>query len=330
MQDIMMRCFSIFMPYAYKETQNVMTDDSIDFAHYTSAETLLKILDGAGPNNPPKIWMRNVRTMNDVDEIYHGYDRIQAALNDGGRNDRLKAAFESINLDATTSALTSFHSHWDNHLTHTYITCMTAHDELENKFGRLSMWRAYGKNTVGAAIILNKTPFFTPSDILGAYSSPVAYHTDEKLASEIDQVIYNIETNKDWLKTVDPECIGFYIFNMFSFGVTCLKHPGFREEKEWRIIFNPKMRDNGTIPHTTQSVDGAPQKIYTLEMKDIHIGEDSLTGISPDALIKRVIIGPSQLQGTVREAMIEALTKVGVTNAEKRVVLSTIPMRVAI
>lgn len=330
MQDVMMRCFSIFMPYAFKEVQRVMTDDSIEFAHYTSAETLLRILDRTNPDNPPKIWMRNARVMNDVDEIYHGYDRIEKALQEGDRNDRLQAAFESINLEETSKALTSFRSHLDNHLAHTYITCMTVHDDLENKFGRLSMWRAYGQNTVGAAIILNKTPFFTPSDVLAAYTSPVAYHTDEQLGREIDQVIHNIETNKDWLKTVDPEFIGFYIFNMFSFGVTCLKHPGFREEKEWRIIFNPKMRDEGTIPYVTQSVGGAPQKIYTLEMKDIHKEEDSLTGISPDALIKRVIIGPSQMQATVREAIVEALTEAGVTNAHERVVLSDIPLRVAI
>lgn len=330
MQDVMMRCFSIFMPHAFRETQKVMTDDSIEFAHYTSAETLLRILDRTNPDNPPKIWMRNARVMNDVEEIYHGYDRIEAALQDGGRNDRLKTALESINADATNEALTTFRSHLDNHLAHTYITCMTAHDELENSVGRLSMWRAYGQNTVGAAIILNKVPFFTPSDVLAAYTSPVAYHTDTELGREIDQIVHNIEANKDWLKSVDPEFIGFYIFNMFSFGVTCLKHPGFREEKEWRIIFNPKMRDKGTIPYITQSVGGTPQKIYTLPMKDIYTDADSLTGISPDSLIKRVIIGPSQFQSTTREAIIEALSQAGVTNAEKRVVLSTIPLRVAI
>ncbi|WP_080697278.1 DUF2971 domain-containing protein [Brucella intermedia] len=330
MQDAMMRCFSIFMPHAFRETQKVVSNDGIDFAHYTSAATLLDILRGATDDNPPKIWMRNARVMNDVDEIYHGYDRIEAALREGDRNDRLKAALESINPDATNEALTTFRSHLDNHLAHTYIACMTAHDELENKIGRLSMWRAYGQNTIGVAVILNKAPFFTPSDVLAAYTSPVAYHTDEELGREIDQIIQNVETNRNWLKSIDPEMIGFYIFNMFSFGVTCLKHPGFREEKEWRIIFNPKMRDKGTIPSITQSVGGAPQKIYTLPMRDVHLDGDSLTGISPDALIKRVIIGPSQVQGTVREAIVEALAQAGVTNADKRVFLSNIPLRVAI
>lgn len=112
--------------------------------------------------------------------------------------------------------------------------------------------------------------------------------------------------------------------------MTCLKHPGFREEKEWRIIFNPKMRDKGTIPHIRQSVGGAPQKIYTLIMKDIHQNDDSLTGISPNDLIKRIIIGPSQMQGTVREAIVDALTQAGVTDADERVFLTDIPLRVTI
>lgn len=329
MEDAM-RCFSIFMPHAARETENAINSESLDFAHYTSADTLMHILDGGTESNPPKIWMRNARVMNDVDEVRHGYRRIEASLNRDDRNKRLVEALESVNLEATQEALYIFRTHFENHLDQTYITCMTTHDELENKIGRLSMWRAYGKDSIGVAVVLNKTPFLTPSDVLGAYTSPVAYHTDEELDRDIDQVIQNVNENRDWLKSIDPEFVKGNIFGMFSFGVTCLKHPGFREEKEWRIIFNPKMRDNGTIPHIRQTVGGAPQKIYTLQMKDVHKGGESLTGISPDALIKRVIIGPSQMQATVREAIVDALTQAGVSEADKKVLCSDIPLRVAI
>lgn len=217
MQD-MMRCFSIFMPYASRETQKVIDSDSLDFAHYTSADTLMHILNGGGEGNPPKIWMRNARVMNDVEEVRHGYRRIEASLNRNDRYKRLVDALESINHEATYQALNIFKSHFENHLDQTYITCMTTHDELENKIGRLSMWRAYGQSNIGVAIVLNKTPFVTPSDVLGAYTSPVAYHTDDELDQDVDKVIQNVRENRDWLKSIDPEIVKANIFGMFSFG----------------------------------------------------------------------------------------------------------------
>jgi hypothetical protein len=329
MQDAM-RCFSIFMPHAARETANAINSESFDFAHYTSADTLMRILDGGSENNPPKIWMRNARAMNDVEEVRHGYRRIEASLNRDDRNKRLVEALESVNQEAAQQAFYIFRSHFENHLDQTYITCMTTHDELENKIGRLSMWREYGKGSVGVAVVLNKAPFLTPSDALGAYTSPVAYHTDHELDADIETVIQNVNENREWLQSIDPDLVKENIFGMLSFGVTCLKHPGFREEREWRIIFNPKMRDKGAIPKIRQTVNGAPQNIYTLQMKDILTENDSLTGITPDALIKRVIIGPAQSQVMVREAIAEALTHAGVTNAHERVFLSDIPLRVTV
>lgn len=38
---------------------------------------------------------------------------------------------------------------------HSYITCFSEHLESEDKYGRLSMWRGYGKGT-GIALVLKK------------------------------------------------------------------------------------------------------------------------------------------------------------------------------
>ncbi len=43
--------------------------------------------------------------------------------------------------------------------------------------------------------------------------------------------------------------------------------------------------------------------------------------------IARLIIGPSNYPGQVKEAMIDAMSQAGVTNAADRIVISDIPLR---
>lgn len=69
------------------------------------------------------------------------------------------------------------------------------------------------------------------------------------------------------------------------FAIVSIKHPGFREEKEWRLICfdSDKTKKNVFLDTKIVVINGVPQKIYTLNIKKI----------LPE-LLAHAIIGPTQ------------------------------------
>lgn len=317
------RLMSIFMPRALKSYARVSAENGPDFVHYTSAANALKILSGP----VPLVWMRNARCMNDVSEVFHGLDRIKHTLGQNDRFSRLLAAVKSCSPAVADRIFPLFDGHVPNILGSTYITCVSEHNAAtEDQYGRLSMWRAYGQGSIGTAIVLNKEPLFSSTDALNSYSSPVAYLDDEELATDLENIIENISKERHWLASHGDNVLETRLFSMLLFAVTCLKHPGFKEEREWRIIHNPRLFPSKVLLKSTETIAGVPQKIYKIPLQDIP-GPTGISGISPEKLIKRVIIGPSNYSATIFDAVVDALEGAGVTDAFKRVHVSDIPLR---
>ncbi len=313
---------SIFMPRAMGSFAQIAQPSGPDFVHYTSAENFINITKG----KPPSIWMRNAKCMNDISEIHHGLERIGIALAGNNRFDRLKQALNNCHDGAGDEAISIFNSHLPNFLNDTYITSVSVHPHSENNIGRLSMWRAYGQGSVGVAIVLNKEPFLSETNYLQAFSSPVAYINDEELASDLEAIIANIEHQRTYLASKDKvEFIGM-IFNMLKFGVICMKHPGFSEEQEWRIIHTPSTANKRSLESSIETVGGIPQRVFKIALKD-YTENNAAFDISPNNLIKRVIIGPSNYPEIIRDAAIDALGSIGVLRPQDRVVISDIPLR---
>lgn len=315
---------SIFMPTAMKELERLKESCKLDFVHYTSAENFLNIFNCSAP----AIWMRNARCMNDVSEIEHGLSRISLALKNDNRLERLKKALNSCHQQLGENSIAYFESHLNGFWNDTYITCVSVHDaDKENDTGRLSMWRAYGQGSIGVAIVLDKSPFFSNTNYFEAFSSPVAYIDDQVLGDDIDTIISGIEDNQEWLSSLPVKYLYELVFNMLKFGIICLKHKGFEEEKEWRIIYTPTTRvGNSPLEDVTVTVSGVPQRVYKIALKD-YTSEQGAFDISPNSLVKRVIIGPSNYPEVIKDAVVDTLNKAGVIEAEKRVVISDIPLR---
>lgn len=313
---------SIFMPRAMGAYSQIAQPLGPDFVHYTSAENFINITK----SKPPSIWMRNAKCMNDISEIHHGLERIDAALGNNKRFDRLKEALNNCHEGAGDEAFSIFKSHLPNFLNDTYITSVSVHHHYENDIGRLSMWRAYGQGSVGVAIVLNKAPFLSDTDYLQAFSSPVAYINDEELASDLETIIANIEHQRAYLTSKSKSDFISMIFNMLKFGVICMKHPGFSEEQEWRIIHTPTTSSKRPLESSIETVGGIPQRIFKITLKD-YTENNVAFDISPNNLIKRVIIGPSNYPEIIRDAAIETLGNIGVVQPQDRVVISDIPLR---
>jgi hypothetical protein len=104
-----------------------------------------------------------------------------------------------------------------------------------------------------------------------------------------------------------------------------LKHEGFSEEREWRVIHAPNRMPSDNLESSIETIAGVPQRIYKIPLRsDPSAG---LTGLDLDQLIDRIIIGPTQFPWVMFEAFSSALTDAGVKNSASRIAISQIPVR---
>lgn len=186
------------------------------------------------------------------------------------------------------------------------------------------MWRAYGCGT-GVALVINGAVMFGNTHVLQVFSSPVAYERPDTVAEQLNKIATNISNDVDFLGGVGRDNVKQAVFNMFLFGILCTKHPGFHEEREWRAIASPRIYPT---PHCTFSIEviyGTPQRVLKLDLKNYP--DQGLVGLAISDLIDRIIIGPCQFPSIIRAAFIELLERIGVPAADKKVVISNIPLR---
>jgi len=303
----------------FGSTEPQPEDIILKCAHYTSAEAALKIIQ------TKSLWMRNTNCMSDYREVQHGYSILQDFFS---KESNMKSFIEALDLCAPgsgTEAIKLFDQLSQSIRFGTYIASMSAHDETENKHGRLSMWRAFGNNPARVAIVLKIPWFSVGARALNIMFGPVAYLTNDQAHKEMYAVIENIHKNCDFLRTVERQRIVDIVFNMLVVQAVCSKHEGFKEEQEWRAIYSPNMRPSNLVKPLIEPVTGVPQMIYRLPFDGAI--DPILADIDFAQLFDRLIIGPTQFPVVMAEAFANALRAAGVSDLENRIVWSEIPIR---
>jgi hypothetical protein len=313
--EIAKKLSGIFMPYASQRREKFV-DAGGRFAHYTSAAAALSIIKSKS------IWMRNTTCMADYSEVQHGIAKLR-----GQENLKLLLKWLDENVaGAGAEAIKLFDGWWRDTQFGTFISSISEHDSDEDAHGRLSMWRAFGgSSTARVAFVLKIPASPTVGQILNIFISPVAYFTNDKLSTEIDTVIANVKKSVAFLNDADRQRLISTIFYMLITGTVCLKHEGFHEEREWRIVYNPKRMPSALMTSSIETVDGVPQIVYKLP-----IGggpPDDLNDISVASMLNRIIIGPSAYPWAMYEAFVSALSDAGVADASSKVFVSGIPLR---
>jgi Protein of unknown function (DUF2971) len=198
-------------------------------------------------------------------------------------------------------------------------------DASEDLYGRLSMWRAFGGNAARVAIIF-KIPYQTPAAIaLNIIFSPVSYLTEPEIQDVFREVIGNINREQEFLRSVSQHELVATVFIMLISSVTCLKHRGFLEEREWRVVYAPMRQSSPFITRMTREVAGVPQPVYQLPLdKSV---SPILKDIDLPQMFDRLIIGPSPYPWPIYQAFVDILTRAGVPDASERVWASRIPIR---
>lgn len=307
---------ALFFPYATERGKKAKESGG-RFVYYTTAEVATRILLSS------EMWMRNALLMNDFGEVRHGFNCVDYALK-GPCGEILAEALNSPfpGLYEEVKVMLSDHSFIIG--AETYMTCLSEHLTDEDQRGRLSMWRAYGGST-GVAIVMNGDVMFSASDALRAYSSPVFYGDAEAFAAEFMKTANSLRQNPQLLSALGREDVKSTVFEILRFAVLCTKHPGFHEEREWRVIASPRLNPSPRLTQSVELVRGVPQLVLKIKLENVP--EEGLVGLAPPELLNRIIIGPCEFPIPIFQAFDELLTRLGVSDPQKKVFISDIPLR---
>ena len=311
------KALEIFSPYYLAKVQNIATD-GIRFIQYTSAEAAMGIIKNQ------EVWLRNITCMNDYSEVEHGLKCLLKAFHSEHAGRDFKALLNSIFPDIIDEFINIFDSWLPWLKTNTYIACVSEHPVTENKYGRLSMWRAYGGDRP-VALLLNKEPFLAETDVFHAYSSPVAYLDPDEFSKEFNDLSLRIENHRDFISKLGRAKVIGYMFDFFKNSVLCVKHPGFKEEQEWRVVYNPEHKKSQFVSSEIVSIDRIPQEIHKIPLVDIP--KHGFTGATINDFIHKIIIGPCDQQNILGQTFVKLLRDAGCENAHTKIHYSGIPLR---
>jgi len=306
----------VFFPIACKAA-SLAKQAGNRFAYYTTAEVAYQVIQ------KKRIWMRSTTTMNDYMEIQYGRDLLLTAI-DSGPGKALKGALDTYHQDLFEEVWQLVLAWLPGFKFDTFITCVSEHYASEDELGRLSMWRAYGGKT-GVALVINGAAFDLQTNALGAYSSPVSYFDQAQFSNAMNEVAANIANSKEFVSSLPRDVLKNAMFTVFRFAVLCTKHPGFAEEKEWRIVASPALNQSALLESEIAVVRGVPQPIQKIPLENYP--DQGVSGLAVPELIDRVIIGPCEFPHVTARALWAALHQAGVADPASLIVESNIPLR---
>lgn len=305
------------MPYATREKKRVR-DEQKRFVHYTTAESAVKII------RSQQFWMRNVRCMVDYSEVVHGRNCIESILSNETHREPLKRLLNECHSGIYEAVIERYLEQRDWIAAETYVGSLSEHSENE-AHGRLSMWNSFGRSAPTAALVLNVSLDEAEGEGVGILFSPVGYLNDDEILEEFLSVIKNVEANKDYIKSIPYEYAFGYFLMMIIMAATCLKHEGFKEEREWRALHIPTLFDSPKIQKEIEYISGIPQIVSKLPL--VNFPELGVSDLDLNSLLYKVIVGPTPYALPISTAIKVAMNEVGVIDSANKVVISGIPIR---
>lgn len=314
------RFMEVFHPYATKRLIEVH-EKNLRFVHYTSAAVAHEIIE------KKKVWMRQASCMNDYLEIEHGLDCVAAAYR-GDHGQRLKAFLDGKFPGISQEIEKKYDEIQPKLRFETYITCLSEHAgegfEEEDKYGRLSMWRAYGRGT-GVALVMDQSALWETTTQLGIFTTPVAYLDDVSFAEQMGILATNLEANADFLASIGRDVVRDSVVNAFATAAVSTKHPGFKEEREWRVV---QMATTGfpcPLEKPIKVISGAPQQVLLIDLAGQ--APTSMPSLTVPSLLDRLIIGPTAFPIPQHRAFGRALWEAGIADPWGKIVVSHLPLR---
>jgi hypothetical protein len=289
-------------------------------AHYTSIETLENIV------RSDQLWFSNPLYMNDVDELRFGIREGAARF---FNSKEIKESLSGIQLGLLYEYFNNHLNQFTNeHALDVYAFCLSQHDEITNPDGLLSMWRGYGSNGNGAAIVFDTAKLENlPSSSL--LIGPVKYGSEQERTDWIDNKLKAFADLLVKLKLEDKHLYlaAYAIFERIKQFAIFTKHYGFSEEKEWRVVyFKERDKDAKLSSMLSYSIGGngvEPKLKLKLESIEGHVQD----GISLVNIVHQIILGPGISKPLAKAAFERMLEKIDKAELKSKVLASTIPFR---
>lgn len=290
-------------------------------AHYTSIITLESILKFN------QLWLSNPLFMNDHEELRFGlqvaeqefmiHDGIRKACGKSENHEQLIARFQEKLRQIGTE-----------HAFDTYISCFSLHNPSDDRDGKLSMWRGYGGNGDGVALVFD-TNAIKETDTNFLILAKVRYQSRQQRAEWIRRKLdlfaelmtqYQLSSSEYWI-AIDSLLERLKVYSIFT------KHHGFREEQEWRLVY---LRERDRSQMLTEMLGYAigPTGIQPKLKLDLkRLGEIVKQDLSPTNIISQLILGPSISSPLLQATVIRMLETLNLRDLSAKVVASETPYR---
>lgn len=292
--------------------------------HYTSAQTAMAILT-ARKEEDRCLWLRNATEMNDFSEVSFGQQMLIRSLKNRELNESFLQSIKDIHPDIVDNAFKLMGDEFETIRLNTYLLSLALHSGLELEIGQLSMWRAYGGDA-NVCLVFNTDAFVNDQDAYSVNIAPVDYRGVIGVSEEIARIRDALIEHRDALKKISPDTVAFNLKYALDIMLLSTKHPGFREENEWRIIYRPPPKPLvPDVPSKVVCVNGVVQTVFYLPMVDVP--EKGITKANLNDLLSHIIIGPTPNADVVYNAFVRLLTEANVSDPGWRVRISGIPLR---
>jgi hypothetical protein len=251
-------------------------------AHYTSMVTLERIAETG------ELWFSNPLYMNDVDELRYG---MTLGLNAVRTHPGLRHACPPDHYNALLDAFGQLYTEFDNESAFdVYVFSCSEHEDHIGDDGLLSMWRGYGIDGNGIAIVFdfNELMSRTPGPLMLRQVQYLSYEASEawmdRKLGEFARTLASLQA-----PLADMAAAAGELFERIKVFALFTKHRGFHEEREWRLVYLRENDRDGLFTHLLNYTIG-PRGIeprLRLAMGALGPGAPPL-----DALVERVILGP--------------------------------------
>ncbi|WP_042875618.1 DUF2971 domain-containing protein [Cupriavidus necator] len=256
-------------------------------AHYTSVDNLRNILTGE------ELWLSNPLSMNDHEEMYYGLQHGMQAINE---HKDLYQTCEALGCyEAFMGQLRACRQRFDNeHALDTYVACFSEHDPQEDADGRLSMWRGYGGNGSGAALVFD-TSQLNMSQESPLLIAPVEYMSREARLAWISRRLDLFTTTMQRLP-INKDNAGMaanVLFQRLLQASLFSKHRGFSEEREWRVVYFPDRDQAGLLKSMFGYWIGPGGVQPKLKFRLAPLAGITDPNFGLDKLVHSIILGPT-------------------------------------
>ena len=289
-------------------------------AHYTSIDSLEKIMSN------DELWFSNPLYTNDLEELRFGINEGAKAF---GKNESIKDACGSEErYKILTAHFDCYVDQFSNkHALDTYVFCLAEHDS-KNSDGLLSMWRGYGGNGNGAALVFD-TEKLEYNESSPLRISKVSYYSKEERLNWIESKLAEFAALLSKISIPDEQLYlpANALFERLKTFALFTKHHGFLEEREWRVVYLGNLDRNGLFKSMLDYTVGRYGIEPKLKFKVQPIEGFTAKDLSLETIVTEIILGPAVSSPLATSSVCRMLEKLGKYELATRVTASTTPFR---